>query len=115
MVGSMTIRCAYDIDFAFNRRVESACNSMFDIREEDIYGIRVNNYFDDIIEQYYAICPICGHMVLLNDKSLSLEVREKVMAKNEEIPYLYELNNVMSEFIHLKYQSNKTKKKVRTL
>ena len=111
----MNVKCIYDDDFVFDRRVDSACNSVFDINDEDIYGIRVNGYFDDIIEQYYTICPICGHIVLLDDKDLSLDVREKAMSKNEEIPYLYELNNVMSEFINLKSKSNKAKKKVRTL
>lgn len=111
----MNISCKNNENFGFTRRVKSSCDLEFELSEGEIYQISYP-YIDEIVEEFYTICPRCGYIIPL-DKSL-LENYEKNMArsKSEEDNLLYIKNNILSEYTNIVERQNQERKtKVRKL
>lgn len=95
------IICKHDDDFDHVRNVEYSCGCRFNVDENDIYSIDSLNYFSEDIREYYAICPICGHINKIDEKLLPSEVKVYADIKNQSEHLLYRKNNLRSELIYL--------------
>lgn len=99
------INCVEDNVFEQDRQILHSCNSIFTLEEQNIFYVESLSYGDDIIGQYYTICPNCGYLVLLNENILSLEQKISAQEKYISDPLLYRKNNLKSQLIYLESQT----------
>lgn len=111
------ISCSEDDRFQQDRKVTRSCNRTFALDESNIFYVESLGYFDDIIGEYYTICPHCGYLVLLEENSLSNELKLSAEASYREDSYQYRKNSLMSQLIHLESMTPKrsVKAKVKAL
>lgn len=111
------ISCSEDDRFIQDRKVTYSCNRMFSLDESNVFYVEGLGYFDDIVGEYYTICPHCGYLVLLNKNSLSSEIRIGAEDSYREDPHQYHKNSLISQLIHLESMTQKrsSKTKVRVL
>lgn len=110
------VSCSEDDRFLRDRKIIHSCNRTFSLDESNIFYVEALGYFDDIIGEYYTICPHCGYLVLLNENSLSSELKLSAKSSYREDPYQYHKNSLISQLIYLESMTPKiTKARVRTL
>lgn len=107
------VKCVKNENFDFDKKITSCCDSEFMINNDDIYEINDVNYFGEELEDYYAICPNCGYMVLIDDSLLSDDIKNCAKDKNNSEMYLYKKNKLRSEIINLNYLEKNNRVKVR--
>ena len=95
------INCKEDNKFEQDRRIIHSCNREFYLEESKVFYAEALGYFDDIIGQYYTICPFCGYLVLLEESILSDNQKKEAIRTYREDPYEYRKNSLKSELIHL--------------
>ena len=115
MKKEIIIDCREDNKFEQDRIILHSCNRTFILEEENIFYAEALGYGDEIIGEYYTICPYCGYLVLLNEKDLSDTLKLVAKQTYSEDPYLYKKNSLKSQLIHLESISPKTYTKVRTI
>lgn len=109
----LIINCIEDNKFIQDRKIIHSCRSEFVLEIEKIFYVEGIGYFDDIIGQYYTICPNCGYIVLLDETKIPKELKIAALTSKQEDPYEYKKNELRSELIHLENMTHKAK--VRTL
>ena len=110
------VSCSEDDRFIQDRKVTHSCNRIFSLDKSNTFYVEGMGYFDEIIGNYYTICPHCGYLVLLNENSLSSELKLSAKGSYREDPYQYRKNSLMSQLIHLESMTPKsTKTRVRAL
>lgn len=107
----MNIRCTDDDNFTFTRRVTDSCNMDFEYDSNNIFQISYINCCEEYEEQFYTMCPRCGRIILLDDKRLSDYEKNLARSKTKEDPFLFQENNIMSEYVNVCYKSAKVLKK----
>lgn len=98
---NMKIRCVEDDDFYYSRNVNHACGELFLLECDNVFVITSTNYIDEEVRQYYAVCPNCGYMVLLDDNLLSDEMKFIADYKSSIDYCLFKKNNLRSQLLHL--------------
>ena len=98
---NVIVKCKKDDEFSFSRNVKFSCESDFIINADDVFCAVSTDYFGDDLREYYAICPICGHINILNEKRIPEGVKEKSYQRSMEEAFLYRKNNLKSELIYL--------------
>lgn len=110
------VSCSEDDRFIQDRKVTHSCNRIFSLDKSNTFYVESMDYFDEVIGNYYTICPHCGYLVLLNENSLSSELKLSAKSSYREDPYQYRKNSLMSQLIHLESMTPKsTKARVRVL
>ena len=109
----LTIKCKKDNEFEFNRNVEFSCGNLFTIGENDIFSVSMPDYFGDEKREYYAICPNCGYINLLDKSVLPEEIKVVADMESKIVPSQYRMNNLRSELIYLERVSSKKLTKTR--
>ena len=107
---SRIIKCTSDSEFMFDRRVKRACGCEFILEDDNVFEIE-SLCCDEVIKQYYTICPYCGYLVLVDTAILSNSMRNSAEYKNNLDPYLFRKNNVLSELMNLEMVSKVPVKK----
>ncbi len=97
----MNVVCKKDNIFEFNRYVDFSCGCSYEINDDQIYTIRTVDYDGEDILQYYSICPICGHINIIDEKFISKKVMDSSLKKSISDPDLYKKNNTISHDIYL--------------
>ena len=117
MTKDITINCIEDNKFEQDRKITHSCNRTFSLEETNIFYAEALGYFDDIIGQYYTICPHCGYLVLLDENSLPDNLKLGAKQAYNEDPYLFKKNSLRSQLIRLESMTPKisVKTRVRTL
>ena len=106
----MNICCEVNDDFKFDRRVNDSCGLDFEFTSDDIYQISCIDYFGEIKEQFYTICPRCGYIVPLDANMLNDYEKDLARRKSREDKLLYLKNNILSEYANvLKMGKTRTK------
>ena len=106
----MNICCDVNVDFEFDRRVNDSCGLDFEFTSDDIYQILCIDYFGEIKEQFYTICPRCGYIVPLDANMLNDYEKDLSRRKSREDKLLYLKNNILSEYANvLKMGKTRTK------
>lgn len=100
MKDNIIVRCMEDDDFVFDRPFNHSCHQEFILNRDNIFRADGSDYEGDLLVQYYAICPNCGYMVLLDENLLSNEIKKESEKKNEDL-LLYRKNYLISELIYL--------------
>ena len=101
------INCKKDNEFVFSRSVEYSCGKEFDVARDNVFSIAFPGYDGEEERQYYAICPNCGHINILNKDMIPEEIKENADIQNIIEPYQYQKNDLMSELIYLEKVSPK--------
>ena len=96
----LIVRCKKDDDFVFSRNVEYSCGQEFNIARDNVFSIAFPGYDGEEERQYYAICPNCGHINILDKNMISEEIKQSADIQNITEPYQYQKNNLMSELIY---------------
>lgn len=111
MTNKIMINCAEDNKFEFeqDRYIMHSCNRTFALEEDKIFYVETLGYGDEIIGQYYTICPYCGYIVLLNGINISDTIKIEVKQNYFEDPYQYRKNSLISQLIYLESKTPKTK------
>ena len=107
------VSCSEDDRFQQDRRITHSCNRTFALDESNIFYVEALGYFDDIIGEYYTICPHCGYIVLLDENSLSNELRFNAQGSYREDHYQYHKNSLRSQLIHPESMTPKRSAKAR--
>lgn len=107
----LTIECKEDNKFEYGRSIIHCCNSSFLLEKENVFYVETLGYGDEMVGQYYTICPNCGYIVLLDEIDLPNELRINAEEKNKIDPYLHKENDLISQLIHIR----KKKTKARTI
>lgn len=113
MTKEIIVDCKEDNKFECDRQILHSCNRTFLLDESNIFYAESLGYFDDIIEQYYTICPHCGYLVLLDENSLEESLKLGARQTYREDPYQYRKNSLRSQLIHLESMTPKVDVKVR--
>lgn len=111
------INCKEDKKFEQDRNLTHSCNSLFSLDESNIFYVESLYYGDEIIGQYYTICPNCGYIVMLDEEKLSLEQMKSAQKSYKEDYFQFKKNNLISQLINLESRSPKrgAKARVRTI
>lgn len=107
------VDCREDNKFEYGRSITRCCNSSFSLEKENVFYVETPGYFDDIIGQYYAICPNCGYIVLLNKENLPDNLKTDAEERNKQDPYQHMKNNLISQLIHLESKTQRANGKTR--
>lgn len=114
MTKEIIINCSEDNIFEQDRKIIHSCNRVFSLEETNVFYAEALGYFDDIIGQYYTICPHCGYLVLLDKNILSDNLKEKAIIAYSEDPYQYHKNSLKSQLIHLESMTPRANRIVKT-
>lgn len=107
----LTVECKKDNKFEYGRTITHSCSSLFELERENVFYVQTMGYCDELIGQYYTICPNCGYIVMLNENVLPEEFKMDAKERNLLDPYQHKENDLISQLIHLR----KRKTKVRTI
>lgn len=105
----MVINCVEDNMFEQDRKILHSCYSQITLQRENVFYVESLGYGDEIIGQYYTICPNCGYMILLNENKLLDEIKLYARTLKEEDPLLFRKNELKSQLIHLENVRPKVK------
>ncbi len=97
----LEVRCNKDDDFNRIRNVEYSCGCRFDINSWDVHSVNSLNYCGEDVKEYYTICPICGHINKLDEKSLPDGVKMAADLERLMDSKLYDYYNLLSEQIYM--------------
>ena len=112
MEKQILVKCTQDNKFEQERRIVHSCNNEFKLEKENIFYVESLGYFDDVIGQYYTICPNCGYIVMLDKQMLPDDLKLIAEVTNKEDPLLYKKNNLKSELIYLESITPKVRTRV---
>ncbi len=113
MKNNIIVDCKKNSEFEEHNKLPYSCNRLFLLDKSDVFYLETPGYFDDIISDYYAICPYCGYFVLLDKKVLPEEWKEKARENYKIDDYQYQKNLLISQLIHLEGRSRNNGRKVR--
>ena len=103
------VNCIEDNKFEQDRKILHCCYSEITLQRENVFYVETLLYCEEMIGEYYTICPNCGYMILLDENMLSEEI--KLFARNTEKddPLLFRKNELRSQLIHLESITPKVK------
>ena len=107
MKKQIIVNCIEDNNFMQNRKIIHSCNTEFKL--ENIFYVESLGYFDDVIGQYYTICPKCGYIVMIDESIIPEELKKAALISNREDPYQYRKNELRSELIYLEKETPKAR------
>lgn len=113
MLEQIKVNCVEDNKFEQDRKILHSCYSEIILQKENVFYVESLVYGDEIIGQYYTICPNCGYMILLDEEKLPDDIKIFAMEQKEADPLLFRKNELKSQLIHL--ESITPKVKVRRL
>lgn len=105
MENDVVVRCIENDDFFISERGLEGCGNEFLLDKDSVFEKSLPYYLDEILVQYYTLCPNCGCMVLLDENELSDEIKEEARNKSMNDSLLFRKNVLRSELINLKRQS----------
>ena len=103
------IKCIEDNDFIYSRNVNHACGNSFLLESDNVFVTVFTNHIDEEVRQYYALCPNCGYIILLDDKMLSDDIKAIADYVYSVDNFLYKKNNLRSELFYLEKNSPSVK------
>ena len=111
------INCKEDNKFEQDRDISHSCNSVFPLEKSNIFYVESLYYGDEMIGQYYTICPSCGYIVMLEEEKLSIEQMISAQKSYKEDHFQFKKNSLISQLINLESRSPKrgAKARVRTI
>lgn len=105
MENDIVVRCIENDNFSLNERGLEGCGNEFLLDKDSVFVTSLPYYLDEVLIQYYTLCPNCGYMVLLNENELSDEIKEEAKNKSMNDPFLLRRNALRSELINLERRS----------
>ena len=112
MMEQIIVNCIEDNKFEQDRKILHSCYSETILQNENIFYVESLLYGEEIVGQYYTICPNCGYMILLDESKLSEEIKIFARKLKEEDPLLFRKNELRSQLIHLESITPKVKAKL---
>lgn len=109
MQEQLTINCIEDNKFGQDRKISHSCYSEIILQKENVFYVESLVYGDEIIGQYYTLCPNCGYMILLDENKLPEEIKLYARRLKDEDPLLFRKNELKSQLIHLESITPKVK------
>jgi len=113
MEKQLIVNCKEDNRFEQDRDVAHSCNRVFQLEEQKTFYVESLYYGDEMIGQFYTICPYCGYIVLLEASNLSYEQKISAQRRYETEAFQYKKNSLISQLINLESRAPKTGNKVR--
>ena len=107
----MNISCKDNENFEFDRRVNHGCGFNFELSSDEIYQISYIDYFGEVKEQFYTMCPRCGYIIPIDKEMIDdYEIRiARLKSTNDKDLFLK--NNILSEYQNVT-ERGKIKKKI---
>lgn len=112
MEKQIIVNCIEDNKFEQVRKIEHSCRGIIVLDKENIFYVESLDYGDELIGQYYTICPNCGYIILLDETILPESIKQIARIKQKEDPLLYKKNNLRSELIYLESITPKVRRRV---
>ena len=113
-MNKILIDCKENKNMEISNEVIHTCGSIFELEESNIFTYETVNHFSEIVRNYYTICPNCGHLILIDENSLTQEMKNTALAKSEEDPLLLRKNILKAQLIYLESITPKVKTRTRT-
>lgn len=109
----MLIRCNKNKEYEvmFESPVVFPCLRDLEVTAEEVFAYGGMDYDDEVIYQYYAVCPYCHNFILIPSELLSEEEKMAAIQRREEDIYSYQKNLLKAK---LWYYEELGKKRVRS-
>ena len=105
------IKCEENGDFYYYNDF-NPCENEFILDEDKIYFRESVEYFGEPVKQYYTVCPNCGYLVCIDEKTLTEEDKILAEIRSEEY-YAFHKNILRGKLIHIDYMEEKEKERIK--
>lgn len=112
-MNKILIDCKENKNIEISNEVIHTCGSVFELEESNIFTYETIDHFSETVRNYYTICPNCGHLILVEENTLTTEMKNAALEKSEEDPLLLRKNILKSQLIYLESITPKVKTKIR--